>query len=44
LAAPVSFETLTTRRPYSGRHRIDVVVNGVAHSLAGFDVRPDGGD
>jgi len=40
LGSTVSFETLTTRRPYPGRHRIDVLINGVAHPLAEFDVRP----
>lgn len=34
----VSFTDLTTRRHYPGRHRIDAVVNGVAHALAEFDV------
>ena len=40
LGGTVSFETLTTRRPYPGRHRIEVLVNGLAHPLAEFDVRP----
>jgi hypothetical protein len=39
LGSSVSFETLTTRKPYPGRHRIDVLVNGVAHPLAEFEVR-----
>jgi hypothetical protein len=38
LAGTVSFETLTTRKPYPGRHRIDVLVNGAAYKLAEFDV------
>jgi 3-methyladenine DNA glycosylase AlkC len=38
LAGTVSFETLTTRKPYAGRHRIDVLVNGVANKLAEFEV------
>jgi 3-methyladenine DNA glycosylase AlkC len=38
LGATVSFETLTTRKPYPGRHRIDVLVNGLSHPLAEFDV------
>jgi 3-methyladenine DNA glycosylase AlkC len=40
LGGTVSFETLTTRKPYPGRHRIEILVNGVAHPLAEFDVRP----
>jgi 3-methyladenine DNA glycosylase AlkC len=38
LGARVSFENMTTRRHYPGRHRIDVVVNGVAQTLGEFDV------
>lgn len=34
----VSFEEMTTRRHYPGRHRIDALVNGVAHPLGQFDV------
>jgi 3-methyladenine DNA glycosylase AlkC len=40
LAGTVSFAELTTRRPYPGRHRIDVLVNGVTYPLTEFDVRP----
>ncbi len=39
LGSTVSFKNMTTRRHYPGRHRIDVVVNGVAYRLAEFDVR-----
>ena len=39
LAGSVSFEDLTTRRHYPGRHRIEVLVNGVAYPLAEFEVR-----
>jgi 3-methyladenine DNA glycosylase AlkC len=39
LAATVSFQNLTTRRHYPGRHRIDVLVNGVPYPLAEFEVR-----
>lgn len=39
LESTISFEHLTTRRPYPGLHKIDVLVNGVAHSLVEFDVR-----
>jgi 3-methyladenine DNA glycosylase AlkC len=39
LASSVSFETLTTRKPYPGRHRIDILINGAAHPLAEFEVR-----
>lgn len=40
LGSRISFEDLTTRRHYPGRHRIDLLVNGVAHPLAEFEVRP----
>lgn len=40
LGSTISFETMTTRRHYPGRHRIDVLINGVAHPLAEFEVRP----
>ncbi len=40
LGSTVSFENMTTRRHYRGRHRIDVLINGVAHPLAEFEVRP----
>lgn len=39
LASAVSFADLTTRRHYPGRHRLDVLINGVTHPLAEFDVR-----
>lgn len=35
----VSFAQMTTRRHYPGRHRIEVLVNGVAHPLGEFEVR-----
>jgi len=38
LAGIVSFEDMTTRRHYPGRHRIDVLINGLAHPLAEFEV------
>jgi len=40
LRATVSFKDMTTRRHYPGRHRIDALINGVAHPLAEFEVRP----
>ncbi len=40
LGSTVSFEDMTTRHHYPGRHRIDVLINGVAHPLAEFEVRP----
>ena len=40
LESTVSFATMTTRRHYPGTHRIDVLVNGVSHPLAKFEVRP----
>jgi hypothetical protein len=36
----VSFAQMTTRRHYPGRHRIEVLVNGVAFPLGEFEVRP----
>lgn len=39
LADTISFESMTTRRHYPGRHRIDVMINGVAYPLAEFAVR-----
>lgn len=39
LRGTVSFVDMTTRRHYPGRHGIDVVINGVAHPLARFQVR-----
>jgi 3-methyladenine DNA glycosylase AlkC len=38
LSAAVSFADMTTRRHYSGRHRIDLLINGVTYPLAQFDV------
>lgn len=35
----LSFEQMTTRRHYPGRHRIELLVNGVAYPLADFGVR-----
>src|SRR5262245_49344026 len=40
LAGTLSFKDLTTRRHYPGRHRIDLLINGIPHPLAAFDVRP----
>lgn len=40
LTSTVSFADMTTRRHYPGRHRIDLLINGVAHPLAEFEVRP----
>jgi 3-methyladenine DNA glycosylase AlkC len=34
----VSLAPLTTRRPYPGRHAVDVVINGVVSPLGAFDV------
>jgi 3-methyladenine DNA glycosylase AlkC len=39
LRGTVSFVDMTTRRHYPGRHAIDVLINGVAHPLARFQVR-----
>ena len=38
LSGKVSFGNLTSRRHYPGRHRIDVLINGVVHPLADFEV------
>jgi 3-methyladenine DNA glycosylase AlkC len=38
LAGAVSFAPMTTRRHHPGRHRIDLLVNGVARPLGTFDV------
>lgn len=40
LESKLSFQDLSTRRHYPGRHRIELLINGVAHPLADFDVRP----
>jgi len=37
--APVTISGATLEPRYPGRHRIDVLVNGVAHPLAEFEVR-----
>ena len=39
LSGKFSFADLTTRRHYPGRHRIYLLVNGVTHPLAEFEVR-----
>lgn len=39
LTSTISFADMTTRKHYPGRHRIDLLVNGVAHPLTEFDVR-----
>jgi hypothetical protein len=36
--AKVSFKTMTTRRHYPGRHRIEALVNGVTYPLGEFDL------
>jgi hypothetical protein len=38
LRGAVSFEDLTTRRHRPGSHRIDLLINGVTHPLAEFEV------
>ncbi|MBL8298203.1 MAG: DNA alkylation repair protein [Rhodanobacteraceae bacterium] len=37
-SATVSLATMTTRRHYAGWHRVEVLVNGLPHSLGGFEV------
>jgi hypothetical protein len=39
LSGKVSFAELTTRRHYPGRHRLELLINGVARPLAEFDVQ-----
>ena len=39
LASSVSFKDMTTRQHYPGRHRIEVLVNGISYLLAEFEVR-----
>ncbi len=39
LASSISFQDMTTRQHYPGRHRIELLVNGIAHPLAEFEVR-----
>jgi 3-methyladenine DNA glycosylase AlkC len=38
LASRVSFADLTTRRPYPGRHRVELLVNGAPVPLGEFEV------
>lgn len=38
LGGTISFRDLTTRRHYPGRHRIELLINGVRRPLAAFDV------
>lgn len=39
LSGKVSFESMTTRRHYPGRHRIELVINGVEYPFAEFELR-----
>jgi 3-methyladenine DNA glycosylase AlkC len=39
LSSAVSFADMTTRRHYPGDHRIELLINGVAHPLGEFKVR-----
>jgi hypothetical protein len=38
LSGSVSFRDMTTRRHYAGKHRIDLLINGVARQLGEFTV------
>jgi 3-methyladenine DNA glycosylase AlkC len=40
LQGSVSLSPMTTRKPYSGRHRLELLVNGVTYPLADFTVVP----
>jgi hypothetical protein len=42
LTGTMSFANMTTRRSYPGRHRIDLLINGIARPPMEFDVRPSG--
>jgi 3-methyladenine DNA glycosylase AlkC len=39
LGAKVSFAPMTNRKPYAGRHRIEILVNGVVYGLGEFLVK-----
>jgi hypothetical protein len=39
LGGMLSFKDLTTRRHYPGRHRIDLLINGIPQPLGEFDVQ-----
>jgi 3-methyladenine DNA glycosylase AlkC len=39
LGDSISLKPMTTRRHYPGRHRIELLINGVVHPLAAFYVR-----
>jgi hypothetical protein len=39
LGGSVSFRDMTTRRHYPGRHRVDLIINGLNYALAEFAVR-----
>jgi 3-methyladenine DNA glycosylase AlkC len=39
LGDSISLKPMTTRRHYPGHHRIDLLINGVAHPLAEFHIR-----
>lgn len=41
LASTVSFADMTTHKHYPGRQRIDLLINGLAHPLTEFEVRPN---
>jgi hypothetical protein len=38
LGGKVSFEAMTTRRHYPGRHRVELLVNGIAQALGEFEL------
>lgn len=40
LRGRISFRPMTTRTPYPGPHRIELLLNGAVHPLASFDLRP----
>jgi 3-methyladenine DNA glycosylase AlkC len=42
LGGTVSLKDMTTRRHHPGRHRIDVLINGVTHPLGAFELQPGG--
>ncbi len=40
LAGRISFKPMSTRKSYPGPHRIELLINGVARPLSGFELKP----
>ena len=43
MESSISLKDMTTRRHYPGRHRIDVLINGILHPLGTFEVKASRG-